>query len=88
MTNDWVIRIAIMIVWAVLFYWLKNQHGEIKDTKQKVNKHQLDINGLRGSLWSEEKFRTIITESNTMVVNQIKILLFEEGVLKAKKDKE
>jgi hypothetical protein len=86
MDTEWTVVATILgILWGLMLYMIKARDKKIERLEERTADQQLELQELQNKIWGEDKLQQIVQQAVCNAMNQFKLELYEEGVLKPKK---
>jgi hypothetical protein len=86
MDTVWTVVATILgILWGLMLYMIKARDKKIEKLEERTADQQLELQELQNKIWGEDKLQQIVQQAVCNAMNQFKLELYEEGVLKPKK---
>lgn len=80
-----IVATVLGILWGLMLYMIKARDKKVDRLEEKTSDQQLEIQELQSKIWGEDKLQQIVQQAVCNAMNQFKLELYEEGILKPKK---
>lgn len=77
----------VTIAWGLLFYLIKQQAKRMDKLENDTNSQELKIRTLEARQLAKEELEVIVKNAVCNAMNEFKLELFEEGILKPRREK-